>query len=87
MTARVAELATLIEARRQAVSGGKPRAVVVLVDGARAIRRTAALAEVLAGGPDVGVYAICLDEMTAHLPEECGAVAVATTATGLSRPT
>ena len=78
VTARVAELATLIEVRREAVSGGKPRAVVVLVDGARAIRRTAALAEVLAAGPDVGVYAICLDEMTAHLPEECGAVAVAT---------
>jgi S-DNA-T family DNA segregation ATPase FtsK/SpoIIIE len=78
VAARVEELATLIEARRQAVSGAKPRAVVVLVDSARAVRRTAALADVLAGGPDVGVYAVCLDEMTAHLPEECGAVAVAT---------
>jgi DNA segregation ATPase FtsK/SpoIIIE, S-DNA-T family len=77
VAARVGELAALIEARRE-VSEVRPRAIVVLVDGARALRRTAALADVLAGGPDVGVYAICLDEMTTHLPEECGAVAVAT---------
>jgi DNA segregation ATPase FtsK/SpoIIIE, S-DNA-T family len=74
---RVGELVTLIEARQAAVGGGSPRAIVVLVDGARALRRMAALADVLASGPEVGVYAICLDEMTTHLPEECGAVAVA----------
>ncbi len=76
--ARVGELAALIDARRAAVAGVSPRAVVMIVDGARALRRTAALADVLARGPAVGVYAICLDDIAAHLPEECGAVAVVT---------
>jgi S-DNA-T family DNA segregation ATPase FtsK/SpoIIIE len=80
VAARVGELAALIEARRETVTGATPRAIVVLVDGARALRRTAALSDVLAGGPAVGVYAICLDDMRTHLPEECGAVAVATDA-------
>jgi S-DNA-T family DNA segregation ATPase FtsK/SpoIIIE len=78
VVARVGELAALIEARRQAVGGVRSRAIVVIVDGARVLRRTAALADVLARGPDVGVYAVCLDEVATHLPEECGAVAVAT---------
>jgi S-DNA-T family DNA segregation ATPase FtsK/SpoIIIE len=78
VAARVGELAALIETRRQTVGGVKPRAIVVMVDGARALRRTAALADVLTHGPAVGVYAVCLDDMTTHLPEECGAVAVVT---------
>ncbi|HZV27259.1 MAG TPA: FtsK/SpoIIIE domain-containing protein, partial [Acidothermaceae bacterium] len=78
VAARVGELVALIEARRAAVSDVNPRAVVVIVDGARALRRTAALADVLTRGPAVGVYGICLDEVTTHLPEECGAVAVVT---------
>ncbi len=44
------------------VSEINPRAVVVVVDGARALRRTPVLVDVLARGPAVGVYAICLDE-------------------------
>jgi S-DNA-T family DNA segregation ATPase FtsK/SpoIIIE len=79
VTARVGELAALIEARRQSRTETKPRAVVVVVDGARALR-TAPLSDVLASGPAVGVYAICLDDMRNHLPEECGAVALATDA-------
>ena len=78
VAAQVGELAALIEARRAAVGDVNPRAVVVIVDGARALRRTAALADVLARGPAVGVYAICLDEVATHLPEECGAVGVVT---------
>ena len=77
---RVGELAGLIEARHAAASETNPRAVVVIVDGARALRRAAALADVLARGPAVGVYAICLDEVATHLSEECGAVAVVTDA-------
>jgi S-DNA-T family DNA segregation ATPase FtsK/SpoIIIE len=86
VAARVGELAALIEARRGAVPGSSPRAVVVIVDGARALRGTAALADVLARGPSAGVYAICLDEIAAHLPEECGAVAVLTDSANPERP-
>ena len=75
---RIGELAALIEARHAAIAGTNPRATVVIVDGARSLRRTTALADVLARGPAVGVYAICLDDTTTHLPEECGAVAVVT---------
>jgi DNA segregation ATPase FtsK/SpoIIIE, S-DNA-T family len=78
VTARVGELAALMEARHSVASKTNERAVVVIVDGARALRRTAALADVLARGPAVGVYAICLDDIATHLPEECGAVAVVT---------
>jgi S-DNA-T family DNA segregation ATPase FtsK/SpoIIIE len=77
VAARVGELAALIETRREA-GGGDKRAIVVIVDGARTLRRTAALVDVLARGPAVGVYSVCLDEIATHLPEECGAVAVAT---------
>jgi S-DNA-T family DNA segregation ATPase FtsK/SpoIIIE len=81
VAARVGELAALVEARRDAAKNGGDvgrRAIVVVVDGARTLRRTAALAQVLAQGRDVGVYAVCLDEDESRLPEECGAVAVVT---------
>ena len=72
----------VVEARRTSAGGDNPRAIVIVVDGARALRRTAALADVLAGGPAVGVYAICLDDIATHLPEECGAVAEAIDSAG-----
>jgi len=82
--ARVTELATLIEARRGASSTGdqrvaRPPAIVLVIDGAWALRRTRALAAVLSQGPAVGVYAVCIDEAAERLPEECGAVAVVNT--------
>jgi DNA segregation ATPase FtsK/SpoIIIE, S-DNA-T family len=82
--ARAGELAALIETRRHAVTVGprqltEPRAIVVVVDGAWALRRTRALATVLAHGPAVGVFAVCIDDAESRLPAECSAVAVTST--------
>jgi DNA segregation ATPase FtsK/SpoIIIE, S-DNA-T family len=86
--ARVAELAALVEAR-QAARAGAPRglgrddrprdkAVLVLVDGARALRAVPGLAALLRDGPEVGVRAVAIDDDPRLLPEECGATAVVT---------
>ena len=48
--------------------------VIVLLDGARALRLVPGVARILALGPSVGLHAICLDRDRAHLPVECGAV-------------
>ncbi|HTC69054.1 MAG TPA: FtsK/SpoIIIE domain-containing protein, partial [Acidothermaceae bacterium] len=58
------------------------RAIVVIVDGAQALRRTPALTQVFAQGPRVGVYAICIEDKELRLPEECGAVALLADAVG-----
>ncbi len=71
---RVAELSALIEHRTHHSVGTSARAIVVLVDGSQVLRRTPALAQVLADGPSVGVYAICVDDEEQRLPEECRAV-------------
>ncbi len=73
--ARVGELKALITTRRHAGAGSSPRAIVVLIDGAHALRPTPGFADVLRDGPSVGVFAICLETDGARLPEECGAVA------------
>ena len=73
--ARVAELDALLDDR---VADPSPdpsrRAVLVVLDGARALRTVPGLRRVLTDGPHHGVYAVCLDDVGA-LPEECGAVA------------
>jgi S-DNA-T family DNA segregation ATPase FtsK/SpoIIIE len=82
--ARAVELATLVEARRAAARGGGGFGagvatfdpVVVVLDGARDLRRLAGVPTVLDDGPALGVYAICLDDEERFLPEECSAVAV-----------
>jgi hypothetical protein len=56
--------------------------VVVVMDGARWLRRLCGVFMVLAEGPRVGVYAIRLDSDESQLPEECGAVVI-NTADGL----
>jgi S-DNA-T family DNA segregation ATPase FtsK/SpoIIIE len=78
-TARVAELHALVEARR-AAAGPSPtdRPVLLVVDGARALRTVPGLAAVLAEGPAVGVYAVALDRDLRLLPAECGATATVT---------
>jgi len=82
--ARVTELTTLVETRRAERGGSTggargdrtdPRPVLVLVDGARALRAVPGLAGLLAEGPAVGVYAVCLEDDLRLLPEECGAIA------------
>ncbi|HWG94486.1 MAG TPA: FtsK/SpoIIIE domain-containing protein [Mycobacteriales bacterium] len=79
---RVAELTALVEARR-AARATAPRGaaldeqrVLVVVDGARALRAVPGLAGLLRDGPAVGVHAVALDVDARLLPEECGATAV-----------
>jgi S-DNA-T family DNA segregation ATPase FtsK/SpoIIIE len=76
---RLAELASLIEARHRAVGESRGAAldvpdVVVVVDGARRLRALPGLVTVLADGPAVRVWSICLDVDERSLPEECVAV-------------
>jgi DNA segregation ATPase FtsK/SpoIIIE, S-DNA-T family len=79
---RVAELVDEVTARRaerdalraDRDAAGKP-AVLVVLDGARALRRLAGMPRILGEGPAVGVHAICVDDDERLLPEECRTVA------------
>lgn len=87
-SARMAELLRIIDDRaaeqRALLAGGPPpgRAMVVVLDGARRMRAVPGLARLLANGPAVGIYAICLDADEPALPDECGATVVASSPTG-----
>jgi DNA segregation ATPase FtsK/SpoIIIE, S-DNA-T family len=75
---RVAELVRLVAVRRTERQPGRasyPRVLLVL-DGARELRRVPGLAGLLADGPAVGVMAVCRDAQERLLPQECSAVAV-----------
>jgi len=86
--ARMSELLRLIDdraaAQRALLAAGPPpgRSVVVVLDGARRMRAVPGLARLLAKGPSVGVYAICLDADETALPDECGATVVASSQPG-----
>jgi DNA segregation ATPase FtsK/SpoIIIE, S-DNA-T family len=79
---RVSELVDEVAARRDERGGSfklgrdteRPRVLVVL-DGARALRRVPGMPQVLGEGPRVGVHAICVDDDERLLPEECRTVA------------
>ena len=78
---RVAELATLVAARtagardvRAQLQARQEADVLVVLDGARALRALAGLALVLRDGPAVGVHVLCLEDSERLLPEECQAV-------------
>ena len=84
---RVTELAMRITERRRAAepssflgaAAGPPSGsynVLLVLDGARQLRRVPGMPQVLSGGPSVGVHAICIDDDERLLPEECTAVAV-----------
>ena len=79
---RIADLQGLVATRqraRQDTAGQvdfRPDIVVVL-DGSRRLRSMPGLISLLREGPEVGVYAICLDAEERLLPAECQAVAVA----------
>jgi len=78
------------EARDRNPRGGKYRAgradgreapwyrteIMVVLDGARKLRSLPGLIQVLQEGPEVGIYAVCLDGDQHLLPAECQAVAV-----------
>ncbi|GAB2873031.1 FtsK/SpoIIIE domain-containing protein [Actinoallomurus bryophytorum] len=81
---RVTELAIRITERRRSAEpsfGVTPSApssynILLVLDGARQLRRVPGMPQVLSGGPSVGLHAICIDDDERLLPEECTAVAV-----------
>ncbi|MEU5867045.1 FtsK/SpoIIIE domain-containing protein [Nonomuraea sp. NPDC047529] len=64
----------------QGPSGGyasaQPYNVLVVLDGARALRGLPGVPQILQLGPTVGIYALCVDDDQRLLPEECTVVAV-----------
>ena len=83
VAARIAELQSIITARRQALAGhqtaqaGFSRDIVVVFDGSRKLRSLPGAIGVLREGGQVGVYCICLDSDERLLPAECHAVIAA----------
>jgi S-DNA-T family DNA segregation ATPase FtsK/SpoIIIE len=81
LTVRISELTALVttrtaaarDTRAQFTARRQPDLLVVL-DGAKALRGLPGIAAVLEDGPAVGVHALCLDEQERRLPEECQAV-------------
>ena len=76
--ARLSELTRLLDVRAEQTGWSRHgrwegRSVVVVLDGARQLRRLPGVARLLAEGPDLGVRVICLDEQAVALPVECGA--------------
>ncbi|MGH8888548.1 MAG: FtsK/SpoIIIE domain-containing protein, partial [Acidothermaceae bacterium] len=82
--------ARIAEINASVTTGSEPttdaREVVVVIDGARAMRDVPGLPELLSRAGESGVFAICLDGDESLLPEECAAVATFSgdTATRLS---
>ncbi|MBT2451868.1 cell division protein FtsK, partial [Streptomyces sp. ISL-43] len=82
ITRRVNELLNELTRRKAAredhssMSGGMvPDPFVLLVlDGARLLRRVPGVPQLLQEGPEYGIFALCLDEDERVLPEECSAV-------------
>jgi S-DNA-T family DNA segregation ATPase FtsK/SpoIIIE len=84
---RVTELAMLITGRRRAegratsfpssLDGPAPHPynILLVLDGARELRRVPGMPQVLSAGRRYGVHAICIDDEDRLLPEECTAVA------------
>jgi S-DNA-T family DNA segregation ATPase FtsK/SpoIIIE len=79
---RIAELLAIVAARQKALREQNARQarfqtdIVVVFDGSRKLRSLPGVIQVLREGPQVGVYAICLDADERLLPAECQAVAV-----------
>jgi DNA segregation ATPase FtsK/SpoIIIE, S-DNA-T family len=84
VAARIAELLAVVTARQRALrESGHDDAVfrdgdvVVVFDGSRKLRSLPGAVQILREGPQVGVYAICLDADERLLPAECQAVTTA----------
>jgi S-DNA-T family DNA segregation ATPase FtsK/SpoIIIE len=83
VAARIAELLAIVTARHTALRernisvGSFGHDIVVVFDGSRKLRSLPGAIQVLREGPQVGVYAICLDSDERLLPAESHAVAVA----------
>ena len=81
VAARIAELLAIVAARRQVIRDGhrgvgSGPGIMVVLDGSRRLRSLPGVGQLLAEGPLVGVYAVCLDDSERLLPRECQAVAV-----------
>ena len=85
IAARVAELLAIVAARQRVIRDGHQGVgcgpgIVVVLDGSRRLRSLPGvgqlLGRLLGEGPQVGVYAICLDDGERLLPSECQTVAV-----------
>jgi S-DNA-T family DNA segregation ATPase FtsK/SpoIIIE len=80
---RIAELLALIGERQKTLAqsgqqeGRFQPDIVVVFDGSRKLRSLPGSIQVLRNGPEVGVYAVCLDADERLLPAECQAVVVA----------
>ncbi|MDL4776124.1 FtsK/SpoIIIE domain-containing protein [Actinomadura xylanilytica] len=84
---RVTELAIRVTERRRAAQAtaslfgqakpaeSVPYNILVVLDGARALRRVPGMPMLLSRGAEYGLYAICVDDEERLLPEECSAVA------------
>ncbi|GAA2451595.1 FtsK/SpoIIIE domain-containing protein [Actinomadura vinacea] len=84
---RITELAIRVTERRRTAQAqtahfgqGKPAEsvpynILIVLDGARALRRVPGMPMLLSRGPEYGLYAICVDDEERLLPEECTAVA------------
>jgi S-DNA-T family DNA segregation ATPase FtsK/SpoIIIE len=81
ITRRVTELVEEITSRRAARSplelqpGGSAANLLLVLDGARTLRRMPGMPQILSEGPLAGVHAICVDDDERLLPEECRTVA------------
>ena len=74
---RVSDLVGLLEARRDAADGARgsqPTSVLVVLDGARALRLLPGMVGLLRDGPSYGIAFLCLDDDVTLLPEECRTV-------------
>lgn len=80
VAAHAAALRTLVESRRSARGAGAPGSqrctpdVVVLVDGASALRAVPGVSELLREGPTAGIAVVCLDGDVVSLPAETRAL-------------
>ncbi|WP_307802434.1 FtsK/SpoIIIE domain-containing protein [Cellulomonas fengjieae] len=75
---RVADLVALLEARREAADADRGltrfESVLVVLDGARALRLLPGMVGLLRTGPSYGFTFLCLDSDVTLLPEECRTV-------------
>ena len=81
IAARIAELLAIVAARHRVIRDGHQGVgsgpgIVVVLDGSRRLRSLPGVGQLLGEGPQVGVYAICLDDGERLLPSECQTVAV-----------
>ncbi|MFW0183347.1 FtsK/SpoIIIE domain-containing protein [Rothia sp. CCM 9417] len=74
---RLNELSQMIEQRQEQGTEKDTdifRSIVVVFDGARKLRQWPGASRVLAEGPSVGIYSLCIDSEERFLPEESRAV-------------